>query len=173
MGIKKGVRGGKAAPAEGQDTGFTFRKGTLYCEDVKVDDIVASVGSPVYIYSERAVLGNYREIRNAFAGVSPLICFSVKSNSNLSILHLLALEGSGFDVVSGGELYRALQSGADPKKIIFAGVGKNPQEIKYALDSNILMFNVESQAELESITRPQFSSEEPGLRGERLRITTT
>ena len=151
MGIKKGVRGGKAAPAEGQDTGFTFRKGTLYCEDVKVDDIVASVGSPVYIYSERAVLGNYREIRNAFAGVSPLICFSVKSNSNLSVLHLLALEGSGFDVVSGGELYRALQSGADPRKIIFAGVGKNPQEIKYALDSNILMFNVESQAELESI----------------------
>lgn len=130
---------------------FTFRKGTLYCEDVKVQDIVASVGSPVYIYSERAILNNYKEIRDAFGGASTLICFSVKSNSNLSILRLLAVEGSGFDVVSGGELYRALQAGASPEKVIFAGVGKNPQEIKYALDSGILMFNVESQAELEGI----------------------
>jgi diaminopimelate decarboxylase len=130
---------------------FTFRNGTLYCEEARVEDIVATVGSPVYVYSEGAIRGNYNELRSAFAGADPLICFSVKSNSNLSILRLLALEGSGFDVVSGGELYRALQTGTDPKKIVFAGIGKSPQEIKYALDTGILMFNAESQAELEAI----------------------
>lgn len=130
---------------------FTFLNGTLHCEEVKVEDIVASVGSPVYIYSKRAILNNYNEMRNAFAEAAPLICFSVKSNSNLSILHLLALEDSGFDVVSGGELYRALQAGADPKKVVFAGIGKSPQEIRYALDNGIFMFNAESQAELETI----------------------
>ncbi len=130
---------------------FIFRNGSLYCENVKVEDIVASVDSPVYIYSEKAFLNNYKELKNAFSGASPIICFSVKSNSNLSVLRSLAQEGSGFDVVSGGELYRALQAGADPQNIVFAGIGKTPQEIKYALDNKILMFNVESEAELETI----------------------
>ncbi|HHT9120067.1 MAG TPA: diaminopimelate decarboxylase [Candidatus Hypogeohydataceae bacterium YC41] len=130
---------------------FNFRNGTLYCEDVKVEEIVKSVGSPAYIYSKKAILDGYKEIRDAFADAFPLVCFSVKSNSNLSILRLLAVEGSGFDVVSGGELYRALQAGAHPKKIIFAGVGKSSEEIEYALDCNILMFNVESLAELKVI----------------------
>ncbi len=135
---------------------FTFRNGTLYCEGVKVEDIVSSAGSPVYIYSEKAILDNYREIRDAFA--LPLVCFSVKSNSNLSILRLLATEGSGFDVVSGGELYRALQAGANPRKVVFAGIGKSFKEIKYALDSDILMFNVESEGELKLINALAYNS---------------
>lgn len=130
---------------------FSYRSGTLYCEEVKVEDIVGSAGSPAYIYSEKSILNHYHEIKEAFEEAEPLICFSVKSNSNLSILRLLAREGSGFDVVSGGELYRALQAGANPDKIVFAGIGKSSEEINFALDKDILMFNVESRAELENI----------------------
>ncbi|HCN19582.1 MAG: diaminopimelate decarboxylase [Planctomycetes bacterium GWA2_50_13] len=132
---------------------FIYRDGALYCEDVKVEDIVRGVGSPAYIYSEKSVLDHYHELENAFKEAGPLICFSVKSNSNISILKLLADAGSGFDVVSGGELYRVLKAGGRPSKIVFAGIGKNTREIQYALDLDIFVFNVESREELDNINR--------------------
>ena len=132
---------------------FNYLNNELYCEDVKVKDIVEKAGSPVYIYSKNSILEHFIEIRNAFASVSPLICFSVKSNSNLSICKMLADAGAGFDVVSGGELYRVLKIGVSPDKIVFAGVGKTSEEIEYALENDIFMFNVESPAELANIDR--------------------
>jgi len=132
---------------------FSYRNNELLCEQVKVKEIIEKVNTPAYIYSKNSILNHFAEIRDAFAEASPLICFSVKSNSNLSICKLLADAGSGFDVVSGGELYRALKAGASPDKIVFAGVGKTSEEITYALENNIFMFNVESQAELSNINR--------------------
>jgi len=132
---------------------FNYLNNELYCEDVKVKDIIEEVGSPAYIYSKNSILEHFIEIRTAFAGVSPLICFSVKANSNLSVIKVLADAGSGFDVVSGGELYRVLKMGVSPDKIVFAGVGKTSEEIKYALENDIFMFNVESPAELANIDR--------------------
>ncbi|MFQ5713632.1 MAG: diaminopimelate decarboxylase [Candidatus Scalinduaceae bacterium] len=132
---------------------FSYRNNELLCEQVKVKEIIEKVNTPTYIYSRNSILSHFAEIRDAFAEASPLICFSVKSNSNLSICRLLADAGSGFDVVSGGELYRALKAGATPDKIVFAGVGKTSEEITYALENNIFMFNVESQAELSNINR--------------------
>jgi diaminopimelate decarboxylase len=132
---------------------FEYRGKTLFCEDVRIDDIVSQVGTPVYIYSKNAILARYRELETAFRDVDTTICFSVKSNSNLSICKILADEGSGFDVVSGGELFRAIKAGGDPSRIVFAGVGKMDREIKYALENDIFMFNVESVAELEHINK--------------------
>ena len=132
---------------------FEYRNNELFCEDVKIKDIIDKVKTPTYIYSKNSILSHFAEIRDAFAEANPLICFSVKSNSNLSICKMLADAGSGFDVVSGGELYRALKAGASPDKIVFAGVGKTSEEIEYALENNIFMFNVESQAELSNINR--------------------
>ncbi|MFQ5685997.1 MAG: diaminopimelate decarboxylase [Candidatus Scalindua sp.] len=132
---------------------FNYLNNELYCEDVKVKEIVGKVGSPVYIYSKNSILEHFIEIRNAFEAVRPLLCFSVKSNSNLSICKVLADAGSGFDVVSGGELFRVLELGVSPDKIVFAGVGKTSEEIKYALENDIFMFNVESPAELANINR--------------------
>jgi diaminopimelate decarboxylase len=139
---------------------FNYLRGELRVEDVPVQEIAEKHGTPVYIYSARTILEHFRKLRDAFAGAgagdggqAPLICYSVKANSNLSILKLMKDEGSGFDVVSGGELYRALKVGADPKKIVFAGVGKNDEEITYALEKGILLFNVESEEELANIDR--------------------
>lgn len=137
---------------------FNYLRGELRVEDVPVQEIAEKHGTPVYIYSGRTILEHYRKLREAFTGggdatQAPLICYSVKANSNLSILKLMKDEGSGFDVVSGGELYRALKVGADPKKIVFAGVGKNDEEITYALEKGILLFNVESEEELANIDR--------------------
>ncbi|MGR3309649.1 MAG: diaminopimelate decarboxylase [Candidatus Brocadiales bacterium] len=132
---------------------FEYRKNDLFCDNVKVEDIVSAAGTPAYIYSRKAVLANFNEIKDAFAPLNPLICFSVKSNSNLSICRTLAEVGSGFDVVSGGELYRVLKIGADPSKVVFAGVGKGSEEIRYAIKNKIFMFNVESQNELENINK--------------------
>ncbi len=132
---------------------FEYRKNELFCDNVKVEDIVSAVGTPAYIYSKDAILANFNEIKDAFASLNPLICFSVKSNSNLTICRALAEAGSGFDVVSGGELYRVLKIGADSSKVVFAGVGKGTDEIRYAIENNIFMFNVESQNELENINR--------------------
>jgi diaminopimelate decarboxylase len=137
---------------------FSYSKGDLRVEDVSVADIAEKHGTPTYIYSGRTILEHYRKLRDAFTGPgglaeAPLICYSVKANSNLSILKLMKDEGSGFDVVSGGELYRALKVGADPKKCVFAGVGKNDEEITYALEQGILLFNVESEEELANIDR--------------------
>jgi len=137
---------------------FSYTRGELKVEDVSVQEIAEKHGTPVYIYSGRTILEHYRKLRDAFTGAgglseAPLICYSVKANSNLSILKLMKDEGSGFDVVSGGELYRALKVGADPKKCVFAGVGKNDEEITYALEQGILLFNVESEEELTNIDR--------------------
>ncbi|MFQ5965790.1 MAG: diaminopimelate decarboxylase [Candidatus Scalinduaceae bacterium] len=130
---------------------FEYRNNELFCENINVKQIIEKVKTPVYIYSKNSIMQHFAEIRDAFAEVEPLICFSVKSNSNLSICKMLADAGSGFDVVSGGELYRALKIGASPDKIVFAGVGKTSEEIKYALENDIFMFNVESKSELANI----------------------
>ncbi|MCI0339839.1 MAG: diaminopimelate decarboxylase [Planctomycetales bacterium] len=108
-------------------------------------------GTPVYVYSRRAIVGHYRRVAEAFAAVSPLVCYSVKANPNLALLRLLRDEGAGFDVVSGGELARVLRVGASPKRAVFAGVGKTDAEIEAALAADILMFNVESEGELDRI----------------------
>ncbi|MCF6148853.1 MAG: diaminopimelate decarboxylase [Candidatus Kuenenia sp.] len=130
---------------------FYYKENTLCCEDVKINEIVSETGTPVYIYSKNAILSRFNELKTAFQEVDTTICFSVKSNSNLTICKILANEGSGFDVVSGGELFRALKAGGTPSKIVFAGVGKTDKEIQYALENDIFMFNVESIAELEHI----------------------
>jgi len=132
---------------------FKYKARSLYCENVKVDEIVKRLGSPVYIYSKNTLLDHYRRIERALSGASPLICFSVKSNSNLAVLKTLTSAGSGLDIVSGGELYRAKMVKADPGKIVYAGVGKKRSEIIEAIKYGILFFNIESQEELELINK--------------------
>ena len=135
--------------AEGR---FHYRRGELHCEDVPVARIAEQWGTPLYIYSRASLQGRYRAIRDAFASRKALVCFSVKSCANLSILRLLAAEGCGFDVVSGGELRRVLLAGGDPSRVVFAGVGKTAEEIEYALRQGVLMLNVESRSELEAVS---------------------
>ncbi len=130
---------------------FEYRDGELYCEKLPVARVVKEVGTPCYIYSHGTLLRHYRAFDDAFAEVPHIVAFAMKANSNLAILRLMAREGSGADIVSGGELYRALQAGIPPTKIVFAGVGKSREEIRYALETDILMFNVESSAELRTI----------------------
>jgi diaminopimelate decarboxylase len=128
--------------------GFSQKRGELYCEGVSVESLARKHGTPLYIYSRAALEARLGELQQAFRAANPLICYSVKANSNLSILRLLAKAGAGFDIVSGGELFRALKAGADPAKIVFAGVGKRPDEIGAALRAGIRMFNAESEAEI-------------------------
>ncbi|MDD5618677.1 MAG: diaminopimelate decarboxylase [Candidatus Omnitrophica bacterium] len=130
---------------------FNYKTNNLYCEEVKVADIVEKFGSPCYVYSHRTMIEHFRKIQSAFKPISPLICYSVKANSNLAICKDLINEGAGLDIVSGGELYKALKIKANPKKIVFAGVGKTDEEISYAIKAGILFFNVESEQELERI----------------------
>jgi diaminopimelate decarboxylase len=130
---------------------FDYRDRKLYCEDVPVSKIANEVGTPVYIYSEQTLRRHVRVFDEAFQSVPHLICYAVKANSNINILRRFAQWGVGFDIVSGGELFRVLHAGGSPQKVIFAGVGKTAQEIRYALESGILFFNVESPAELELI----------------------
>ncbi|HTN44412.1 MAG TPA: diaminopimelate decarboxylase [Nitrospiria bacterium] len=130
---------------------FHYRQNELYCEDVPVKTIAQEVGTPFYLYSAKTLLNHYRAYDSAFASIPHIITFAMKANSNLAILRLFAREGGGADIVSAGELFRALQAGVDPRKINFAGVGKTAEEIRYALESNILMFNVESSQELRKI----------------------
>ncbi len=130
---------------------FVYREAQLYCEDVTVKKIVAKYGSPIYIYSKNTFLDHYVKLKTAFREVKPLICYSVKANSNLSVLKVLKEAGSGFDVVSSGEIYRVQKIGANPKKVVYASVGKQKQDIAFALNWGILMFNVESLAELSLI----------------------
>ena len=132
---------------------FKYRDGQLYCENVRVADIAAKAGTPVYIYSAATLVSHYRAIAEAFAELKPTICYSIKSLSNIHILKLLAAQGSGFDVVSGGELARAQAVGADCSKIVYAGVGKTDREINQAIAANIGLFNVESEAEFENLSR--------------------
>ncbi len=128
---------------------FVYRNGELHCERAPVSDIAGSFGTPAYIYSASGVLAAYRQAQQAFPGA--LICFSIKSNGSAAILRLLADEGAGFDVVSGGELASAIAAGGAAQRIVFAGVGKTDEEIQQALDAEILAFNVESLDELRNI----------------------
>jgi len=132
---------------------FDYKGKNFYAEGVSVDRIIKEVGTPVYVYSHKTLTRHYQAYDKAFAAVPHLVCYSVKANSNIAILKTFAEEGSGFDIVSGGELFRARKAGADPKKIVFSGVGKREDEIEYALKSGILMFNVESPQEMRAIDR--------------------
>lgn len=132
---------------------FDYKKGELHAEEVPVKRIVAKSGTPVFIYSKRTLLRHHNAFTTAFKKVPHLVCYSVKANSNLSVLATFASKGGGFDIVSGGELFRALKAGADPSKIVFSGVGKSAGEIEYALKSGILLFNVESGEELRHIDK--------------------
>ncbi|MBU1671051.1 MAG: diaminopimelate decarboxylase [Actinobacteria bacterium] len=127
---------------------FVYRDGVLYCEELKVSDIAAKVGTPFYLYSKNTFTSHLQHVEAAFGDLAHIVCYSVKANSNVAILSMMAREGAGADVVSGGELYRALKAGMDPQKIVFAGLGKTEQEIEYGLSEGILMFNVESSQEL-------------------------
>jgi diaminopimelate decarboxylase len=132
---------------------FKYLNGELYCENIPLRRIAEEVGTPVYVYSRRTLRDHYLRLDEAFSGLPRLICFSVKANSNLSVLSTLAEEGAGADIVSGGELYRALKAGIETEKIVFAGIGKTEEEMTSALRAGILMFNVESLAELEALER--------------------
>src|SRR5882724_8653862 len=132
---------------------FNYKNGELFCEGVSAERIAREVGTPAYVYSSATFLHHYRQVADAFAPVNATVCYSIKSCGNLHICKLLADAGCGFDVTSGGELFRALQAGGDPTKIIYAGVGKTDQEIAEALNANIAAFNIESEAEIENVDR--------------------
>lgn len=132
---------------------FKYRRNKLYCESVAVKRLAKKYGTPLFVYSRKTLLDHYRKIKRAFSAVSPIICYSVKANSNLAVCRTLVKDGAGLDIVSGGELYRALKAGASPRKIVYAGVGKTQEEIKAAIKSNILLFNVESVPELEMVNK--------------------
>jgi diaminopimelate decarboxylase len=132
---------------------FSYRNGELCCEATPLRVIADVVGSPTYVYSRRAVLESFSAYHQALASVPHVICYSMKANGNLALLAALAQAGSGVDVLSGGELFRALTAGVDPRKIVFAGVGKQPGEMREAIKAGILMFNVESSAELRQLDR--------------------
>jgi diaminopimelate decarboxylase len=130
---------------------FQPRKGEMHCEDVPLARIAREVGTPAYVYSHATLSHHYRVFDDAFSAVPHVICFSMKANSNGSVIRTFTNLGSGVDIVSGGELVRALKGGAPPSKIVYSGVGKQPWEIELALDAGILMFNAESREELEAI----------------------
>ncbi|GAB4542603.1 MAG: diaminopimelate decarboxylase [Thermodesulfovibrionia bacterium] len=130
---------------------FNYKNSDLYAEDVLIKEIVERVGTPVYIYSHRTLLRHLKAYQDAFDSHPHLICFALKANSNLAIVRLLARNGCGADVVSGGELFLALKAGISPTRVVYAGVGKTEDEIAYALRSGVLMFNVESSDELRTI----------------------
>lgn len=128
--------------------GFSYKNGSLYCEDIDLATLAAEHGTPLYVYSAATILDHYRRLDAALGGVDHEVAYAVKANSNLSVLRLLANEGAGFDIVSGGELFRVLKAGGDPAHCTFAGVGKTRAEIVYALEQGIYSFNVESEEEL-------------------------
>jgi len=128
---------------------FTYQNNTLYCESVPIPAIAEKVGTPFYLYSSATLTHHFNTFDSCFSNLPHITCFAVKACSNLSVLRLFARLGSGADIVSGGELFRALRAGIDPKRIIYSGVGKTREELRYGLESGILMFNVESRQELE------------------------
>ena len=130
---------------------FHYQDQALFCEEVPVERIAREAGTPFYLYSHRTLLHHFRVFDAAFAEVPHIVCFAVKANSNTAILRLFVREGGGVDLVSGGELYRALKAHVDPGKVVYSGVGKREDEIDFALKTGILMFNVESAQELETI----------------------
>jgi len=132
---------------------FNYRDNELYCEDVAIQQIAEKIGTPFYLYSHATLKRHYTAFNDAFKGVDRLICYSAKANASLAILKLMKHLGSGLDIVSGGELYRGLKAGFSPAGIVYSGVGKRIDEIDYALNSGVLMFNVESFEELELIDK--------------------
>src|ERR1700730_15870349 len=141
---------------------FHYREKGLHCEDVDLARAAEEFGTPLYIYSAATIFDHYGRLDAALAPLDHLICYAVKANSNRAILKLLADAGAGFDIVSGGELFRVLKAGGDPKKCTFAGVGKSREEIEYALEQRVYSFNVESEAELDNIDEIATSK---GVRG--------
>jgi diaminopimelate decarboxylase len=131
--------------------GFAYRNGVLCAEEVPLDDIARRFGTPCYVYSRGAIESAYREYESALRGRDSLVCYSVKANSNLAVLALLARLGAGFDIVSGGELARVLAAGGDARKTLFSGVGKTEAEIELALQENVLCLNLESESELSRV----------------------
>ena len=130
---------------------FDYRGGTLHCESVDLDALARRVGTPAYVYSRATLERHYRAFAEALIGMPHQVCFAVKANSSLAVLNVLARMGSGFDIVSGGELERVLRAGGDPARVVFSGVGKTAAEMQRALDVGIHCFNVESEAELERL----------------------
>lgn len=143
---------------------FQYIDNELFCEDLPVSDVAHDVGTPFYLYSYATLRQHFRAFDDAFSGIKHMTCFSMKSNSNLAVLRLFGLEGGGVDIVSGGELYRALKAGIDPAKIVYSGVGKRDTDLEYALESDIFMFNVESIQEILNL------NEVAGRVGKRARI---
>lgn len=134
-------------------TPFSYRDRRLYAEEVNLANIAEEIGTPCYVYSRASLEAQFRAFEDPLQGHDHLVCFAVKANSNLAVLNLLARQGSGFDIVSGGELARALTAGGDPGKIVFSGVGKTDDEMRQALSAGIYCFNAESEAELEALNR--------------------
>ena len=132
---------------------FTYREGRLFVENVPVAEIARAVGTPAYIYSKATFVDHLAKIQQAYTDIDTTVCFSIKACGNINILRFMAEQGSGFDVVSGGELFRAQEAGADMTKTVYAGVGKTDEEIVQALNAGIGYFNIESEAELENIIR--------------------
>src|SRR2546425_4672254 len=132
-------------------THYPYRHGQLCCEGVPLTKLADAVGTPAYVYSRAALLESYAAYDHAFKDVPHLVCYSIKANSNLAVLATLARAGAGADIVSGGELHRALRAGVPPQKITFAGVGKTREEMREALKAEILVFNVESASELAAL----------------------
>jgi len=132
---------------------FNYRHNNLFCESVSIEGLARKYGTPLYVYSRNTLISHYRKLKEAFKPVSPLICYSMKANSNLSICKALVEDGAGLDIVSGGELYRALKAGVAPEKIVYAGVGKTEKEIEMAIRRRIFLFNVESIPELRLINK--------------------
>jgi len=128
--------------------GFSYKNGSLFCEDVELSALAEEHGTPLYVYSAGTILDHYTRLDKALEGIDHEVAYAVKANSNLSVLRLLAHQGAGFDIVSGGELYRVIKAGGDPAHCTFAGVGKTREEIVCALEQGIYSFNVESEAEL-------------------------
>lgn len=133
--------------------GFSYKNGSLHCENVDLNELAAQHGTPLYVYSGGTILDHFTRLDAALAGIDHEVAYAVKANSNLSVLRLLATQGAGFDIVSGGELFRVIKAGGDPGHCTFAGVGKTREEIVYALEQGIYSFNVESEAELRYINQ--------------------
>jgi diaminopimelate decarboxylase len=130
---------------------FRYKNDLLYCDDVNIKTIAGKIGTPFYLYSRKQIESNYKKLDASLGCIPHMLCYSCKANSNIAICRALKKLGAGIDILSAGELYKALKAGINPKKIVFAGVGKSGEEIRYALRSNILMFNVESIPELKLI----------------------
>lgn len=133
------------------DNPFTYRDNLLYAEDTPLDDIARSAGTPCYVYSSNGILGRYKAYDRAFGTLPHKVCYAVKANHSMAILSMLARAGSGFDIVSGGELFKVLKARGNPDSIVFSGVGKTAEEVEYALEQGIHSFNCESEAELSLI----------------------